>query len=316
MQQENLQKKIFKDAFKEFIIYCRVKNLSSSTNDYYEECYGYFTGFFDEGNLVNEITENKINEYILWLKNTTKLNDISINTRLRGLRTILYYFMKLGYLKKFEINLIKADKNIYETYTPQELDLLLKKQNVKDCQFSDFRNWAISCTLLATGVRAGTLINIKKEDIDLDNDLIKLTKMKGRRQNMMPISNTLHKVLAEYMKYRGGEDTDYLFCSQYGDKLTVNALGHSIRKYNRKRCVAKTGLHLYRHTFAKLYLESGGNIFNLQKLLSHSSLDMVKNYINIFTKDLQKNFNELNPLEQMQKSEKKHISLSTKRGGK
>ena len=44
--------------------------------------------------------------------------------------------------------------------------------------------------------------------------------------------------------------------------------------------------------------ENGGNVFKLQKLLSHSSLDIVKEYVDLFTSDLQKDYDSFNPLEQ------------------
>jgi integrase/recombinase XerD len=105
--------------------------------------------------------------------------------------------------------------------------------------------------------------------------------------------------LAEYIQYRKGELTDYLFCSIYGEKLTPNALGHSIRKYNIKRGVGKTSIHLFRHTFAKNWILAGGDIFRLQKLLGHSSMDIVREYVNMFSDDLQKDFDRFNPLEQI-----------------
>ncbi|MCR3761907.1 site-specific integrase, partial [Clostridium felsineum] len=65
------------------------------------------------------------------------------------------------------------------------------------------------------------------------------------------------------------------------------------------------------HTFAKKWILSGGDIFRLQKILSHSTLDMVRVYVDMFTSDLQKDFSTFNPLDQLK--QKSFISL---RGGK
>jgi integrase/recombinase XerD len=59
------------------------------------------------------------------------------------------------------------------------------------------------------------------------------------------------------------------------------------------------------HTFAKLWILNGGDIFRLQKILGHSSLDIVKEYVNMFSTDLQINFDEFNPLENIKVNQKK-----------
>lgn len=311
--KKQIQNKIFKDAFKEFILYCRIKNLSNKTLDFYEESFEQFTKFFDENKYCNLIDKKIVDDYILYLKNNTNLGDVSINTRLRGLKAILNYMMKLDYIKTFHITIIKADKPIIETYTVAELKLLLEKPNLNKCKFSHYRNWVIVNTFISTGMRLSSLINIQVKDLDFDNDVICLTHMKTRRPLMLPMSNTLRSVLLEYLQYRHFEkDNDWLFCSEYGYKLTVNTLGKALRDYNRKQGVMKTGIHKFRHTFAKMYLQNGGSIFKLQKILQHKTLSMTKEYVEIFTSDLQKNFNTFNPLEQLQEH-KKHIKMKTKK---
>lgn len=305
--------KILKDAFKEFILFCRVKNLSTKTLDYYEESFEQFIKFFDENNYCKSITKETIDNYILYLKNNTNLSDVSINTRLRGLKAILYYMMRLEYIKSFHITIIKADKPVIETYTTAELKLLLEKPNLKKCKFSLYRNWVIINTFISTGMRLSSLINIQVKDLDFDNDVIYIKHMKTRKPLIMPMSTTLKKVLLEYLQYRQAKkDNEWLFCSEYGYKLTVIGLGKGLREYNRRHGVMRTGIHKFRHTFAKMYLQNGGSVFKLQKILQHKTLTMTKEYVEVFTNDLQKDFNALNPLEKIQ-GQKKHMDMN-KRG--
>lgn len=308
MQKQVRNRKI-EEAFKEFIRHCRVKNLSSKTTDYYEECYEAFTKFFSDDMNTSSITKDIIDDYILFLKNNTSMSDISINTRLRGLRAVLYYFMKFEYIKVFKIELIKAEKKVKATYTDAELNLLIKKPNIKKCSFNEYRDWVIISYLLSTGNRASTIVNIKIKDIDFENNIITLEKTKNRRQQLIPISKTLSEILREYLQYRNGETEDYLFCSIYGAKLTVNALEHSIRKYNFRRGVNKGSIHLFRHTFSKKWILAGGDIFRLQKILGHSSLNMVKEYVNMFSDDIEKDFDKFNALEQLQNNKGTYIKM-------
>jgi integrase/recombinase XerD len=91
--------------------------------------------------------------------------------------------------------------------------------------------------------------------------------------------------------------------------LTSDKLSHGLANYNKKRGVMKTGTHRYRHTFAKNWILNNGSVFKLQKILGHSSLDVVKNYVNMFTNNLQKDFNDYSPLESLRDS-KVHIRMN------
>jgi len=307
MQTENGSKNVC-EGFEEFIKYCRVKNLSSKTISYYKECFRKFTEFFSEEKMLDEITEETIRDYILHLKANTEANNTSINTRLRGLRVMLNYFMKQGYMGSFKINLLKTNKKIKETYTNQELKILLEKPDLKECNFAEYRSWVIVNYLLATGNRLNTIINVKIEDLDLEEGYVKLRRTKNNHEQIIPISRELSKVLLEYLEYRKGDPEDYLFCNKYSKKLTPNAAKIAIRKYNRRRGVGKTSIHLFRHTFAKKWILAGGDIFRLQKVLGHKSLDMVREYVEMFGQDLKKDFGKFNALDQLVE-QKEHINM-------
>lgn len=108
-------------------------------------------------------------------------------------------------------------------------------------------------------------------------------------------------ILAEYLGYRKGNETDYLFCDSYGNGITKRSLQSSIQNYNNSRGVQRTSIHLFRHTFAKKWILNGGDVFRLQKMLGHSSLDVVKEYVNMFNADLQNQFENFNPLDRITK---------------
>ncbi|WP_427340272.1 tyrosine-type recombinase/integrase [Caloranaerobacter sp. DY30410] len=217
--------------------------------------------------------------------------------------------MKLGYLDEFKIKLIRSEKKIKETYSDKELEFLLKKPNMNNCSFAEYRNWVVINYLLGTGNRLSTVVNLKIKDIDFENGLIKIEKSKNRRQQVIPLSKTLERILLEYIQIRRGEPDDYLFCNIYGQKLTTNALSTAIRKYNQKRGVMKTSIHLFRYTFAKKWILAGGDIFRLQKILNHKSLDIVKEYVNMFTDDLQNKFEKFNALEQIKGNSRNKIKI-------
>jgi len=290
--------------FDKFIAFKKIKNLSPESIEYYEKCFKFFTEHYPENRPCSEITKDVCLGYIQHLRRTRpKLKDITLNTYLRGVRALLYYGMELGHLPRFKLELVKAEKEIKETYTDEELTLLLKKPDIKRCGFTQYRDWVIVNYLLATGNRISTLLNIKIGDIDFTDSMITLTKTKNRRQQVVPLSRTMVQILKEYLLYRQGTPDDFLFCNVFGTQFSKGGVQTSIREYNRNLGVEKTSIHLFRHTFAKKWILSGGDIFRLQKLLGHSSLEIVKEYVNIFGADLKAQYDIYNPLESMYRSQ-------------
>lgn len=256
--------------------------------------------FLDTSNISNtkEIKASVVDDYILDLKNSGKFKDVTVNTSLRAVRAIIYYFQRLGYCNQYKINLIKFDKESKEPYTHHELKLLLERP--KTNIFSVYRNWVIVNFLLATGVRVGEIINIQIQDINLDEAMVKIRKGKSRRERYIPLTKTLISILIDYLEIRQHDlTTDYLFSNSYGLKFREDSIKHAIAKYSQRRGISKTSIHLYRHTFAKMYILNGGDIFRLQKLLGHRSLEIVREYVNMFSNDLKKDFDSYNPLEQI-----------------
>ena len=123
-----------------------------------------------------------------------------------------------------------------------------------------------------------------------------LRTVKNRKQQIIPLTKKMLNILTEYLQYRGGKPDDFLFSSVYQEKLSTNAVVKAVRRYNKSRGVNKTSSHLFRHTFAKLWIKNGGDVFRLQKILGHSSLDMVKKYVNLYSHDLKDNFENFNPI--------------------
>lgn len=89
----------------------------------------------------------------------------------------------------------------------------------------------------------------------------------------------------------------YLFPNKEGYKLTVNALKHAMAKHCELRGVDKTSIHGLRHSFAREWVRGGGDVFKLQKMLGHSTLDMTRKYVRLFDTDLQDGF--VSPLDKI-----------------
>lgn len=295
-----MSQRVLADCANEWIRHCKTCNYANATVDYYYNTLHNFYLFFHPSNTLDQIDTSLIQEYIIYLQGKG-IQDTTIRTYLSGLRTILYYFMERNWMDKFKITVPKSREKIKEIYTDDELLKLLKKPNLKTCTFAEYRNWVLVNYLCGSGQRANSVINIKIKDVDFFNGIVRLEETKNKKQTLLPLSQSLLKILDDYLVIRKGDPNDYLFCTEFGTQMTRSALSSSIRTYNLKRGVDKTSIHLFRHTFATKWVRQNGDIVKLQHLLCHNDIKTTQKYLNMTLSDLQEDYEEMNPLETLLK---------------
>lgn len=286
---------------------CKQRNLREATINHYKQSYTQFYKFFNPDMPLCDFTQQSYNDYVIYLCEQLN-NDISINAYLRDLITTIHFLQSEGYIKPFIMKSIKVDKVSVETYTDEELILLLKKPNIKKCKFIEYESWVISNFLFSTGVRQRSLINIQVKDIDFDNNIVNIRVTKTRKPLLIPLNLTMINILKEFLRYRQNKNKDdWLFCNVYGQQLQKSTFYNMMCRYNHRRGVKTTGLHRYRHTFAKQWILNGGNVVTLSRLLGHSNLSTTQNYVNLLVSDVAKQVDEINLLDKF--SGKKFIKM-------
>ncbi|MBK1809172.1 phage integrase family protein [Clostridium sp. YIM B02505] len=297
IQREN--DKTFKDGFEEFIDSCKARNLRPATINHYQESYKSITRFLDEQMLIKDIKQSTVDNFVRDCKDKLDISSQTLFTYTRDLKTILYYFMRMEYMKEFKIKLPQVDKKAIETYTDAELKILLKKPDLKNCSFVTYRDWTLINFLMSTALRLNSFINIRIRDLDFENEVVYVNTTKNRKPLIVPLNKTIIKILKEYLKVRQYKDeNDYLFCNVYGNQLNKKTINGSLIRYNRERGVTTTGIHRYRHSAVKRLVLANMNPVFIQKLLGHSSLLITQNYINILVSDLKQEMKGFDILEQ------------------
>jgi integrase/recombinase XerD len=261
------------ETFSDFIISRKTKGLAEKTLQSYQSQFQAVAKHMDVKMDIAMLQKADLDAMIISMRDAS-LSPNSINSYTRTLKSFFSWCNEQG-ITRLNIPLYKAEETVKETYSDAELAALLKKPDIRKATFAEYRDWVIINFLLNCGSRAATVRAIQIRDVDLDGGMVFYRHTKNRKAQVIPLCSAMVAILREYLRHRGGETADYLFCTETGSQLTENGLRQSIARYNTRRGVQKTSIHLFRHTFARKYLiDCGGDAFTLQKLLGHSTLAM------------------------------------------
>ena len=246
-----------------------------------------------------------------YLTEVREVGEQTVLSYFRDFRAFMYYAMDCGYVERREIKIQSTEPPIKDVYSEKEIRLLLRAPYTED--YVENRDWVVVNYLLGTGNRLNTVINLKVKDIDLEDGYVNINVQKNHRTTRQGLPTRLVEVLQEFIKdYRSDSDGEPLwekplFATKYGEKMTRQGLYQSISNYNLARGVNKTSIHLFRHTFAKMWILDGGDILSLQKTLGHSSSKMAQRYANLYAQDVKEKIEQHSALSQQRISNGKTI---------
>lgn len=308
------------DAFEKFINSCLVNKLSEYTIKNKKVAYQDFQKCLGENADIiytNQLTDDTVDDYKLFLINKGNISS-TINEKISTIMSFFNYCFERGWCEKLYVTYLQKEETFYEIYTDAELEKLLEKPDMTTSSYPHYRSWVMVNFLYSTGVRQRTLINIKIEDLDFKDNIIKLKVVKNKKQMYIPMSKHLKEVLQEYLFHREGKPEDYLFTDKYGNQLNSDVIRGALIRYNGRKKVETQGTHRFRHSFATHYIRNGGSVVDLQHLLGHASLEETQKYVNLLITDLKEHNNNFNPLDNFVNKYRnnKKITIKMKKGGK
>lgn len=169
---------------------------------------------------------------------------------------------------------MKTEKKILATFNRSQVDAFLR---FRPKNFSGFRLHALVALLLDTGLRIEEGLSLQRDQIDLENSLVKV-KGKGEKHRIVPTSFELRKVLFRWL---ARHEFSLVFPTLQGRRLTQRNLLRDLKFLGKKLGITgvRVSFHTFRHTFAVNYLRAGGNLFYLSKILGHSSVTTTERYL-------------------------------------
>ena len=193
----------------------------------------------------------------------------------------------------------KAARKIVNTFTVEQVNSVLKVIPIK--RHAGYRDYAIIIALYGTGLRSAELTGLKLEDVDLVGGQIRVMG-KGGKQRSVYMSATVFKVLFKYRhNWRPKVKSDYFFVQENGQPLSRYYLAHRLQAYGMKAKISgvRCSPHTLRHSFAVEYLRCGGDVFTLQRILGHSTLDMTRHYAEVADSDVEESQKAYSPAEKL-----------------
>lgn len=291
------------ELFMLYINECRIKNLADVTIKGYEYAYKYFKIWLSRDITCDDVTQDLINKYVLYLKDKLGKPQ-TVNSYQFKISPVIKYGCRKGYIKdNIVFTHLVEQEHIKDIYSKEELAVMLKKP--KGNSFAEFRTWVIINMLLATGIRATELRELKIRNVDTINRVLSLEHTKNRKPRVIPIPSSLYLVLKEYLYIRNGSESECLFCNIYGEPLPRTTLQMRVTKYCKSRRLTRYSLHLFRHAFITECVKNGMPIVFLKRITGHSSFAQLNRYYQYNPTDLVDIVDNYNPLERLVARKKK-----------
>jgi site-specific recombinase XerD len=291
-----------RDALALYADHNEAEGKSPATNDWYRRRLGVFATWMEARGTpaVGDISVPVVELFTVQLRRkTTKfennpftptregsLSSHTVNSYVRALRAFSTWLHQAGYFEENVLASVKpprTHKAVVDTLTDAEIDKLIG--SIDRSSAIGVRDYALIVTYLDTGARCGELLDLRMEDVHLDEGWL-LLDGKGNKERSVRLGATAKAALRLWERQArpamAMESCPYLFVdARVGGKLSVGAVEQRIEQIGKKALPGRrVYCHLFRHTFSTNYLVYClGDELHLMATLGHTTLLMVRHYV-------------------------------------
>lgn len=245
--------------------------------------YSFFVEKFLGKNNKNstELNEDDAKAYLSEMFDTKSKNTIMLAA------ASLKFFYKEILKKEFsQVKMPKKDRRLPEVLIKDEVKKLIDSTD-------NNKSRLIVSMLYSSGLRVSELVNLKVEDLNLQDGTGWVRKGKGGKDRLIIISSNLANELKAYLENK--KDNIYIFSKEKA--LTTRNIQKIIKRTKERAGInKKVTPHTLRHSFATHLLEQGIDIRTIQAMLGHASLNTTQVYTHISSEQIKKVKNPLDML--------------------
>lgn len=282
---------------------------------------GYLEAFLASRRLstdVGQIGPGEIRAFILYLQGKRcfsghpfnkalerGLSPHTVNCYLRSVRAFWSWLVSEGAVAQnpFQrVKIPKAPRRVIPAFSDSQLAGLLGVINTS--RDEGYRDYAIILTLLDTGLRVSELVGLRPDDVWLEDGVLKVMG-KGGKERLIPMGKRVQRLLWNYVRRFRPEplapNSAPLFLTQDGRPLTRSRVQKMMTRYGDRADIkgVRCSPHTLRHSAAVRFLRNGGDVFSLQRMLGHSSLEMTRRYCELADIDVKRTHMRASPVDNL-----------------
>lgn len=164
--------------------------------------------------------------------------------------------------------------------TKEELTYFLNSINTNTRK--GIRNYTLISIMYDSAARASEIINVKVNDLNLNNNPSISLYGKGKKYRTIPITENSKELLIKYIELEKLNNFSYLFSGSKSNKATPKMISHIIKKYAKLSNISKNiHPHSLRHTRAVHLLEAGIPLVYIRDILGHESVTTTEVYARV-----------------------------------
>ena len=293
-------------TYQDFLNYLKYeKRVSPHTVTAYEHDLSQFFSFLQENLEVYQLEDvqtEDIRAWVISLLEDEELQAKSVNRKISAVRAFYRYKLKIkeiSYNPTLVLQAPKVPKKLPQYVDQKDMAHLFEDVPFEET-FEGLRDRTILELFYATGMRLSELLNIKTQDIHLQDNTIKVLG-KRNKERIVPFGNKMSELLTSYMenlqkKFNEGTKNNYIFVTANGDQLYPKAVYRIVRKYlDMVTTIDKRSPHVIRHTFATHLLNNGADLNAIKTILGHSSLAATQVYTHNSIEQLKSIYKQAHP---------------------
>jgi integrase/recombinase XerD len=291
------------EAIKGFLMDWELREHSPSTLKLYRSCLGVVARWLEDEQgvtMVEEVTIAHLRAFMLHTQqrpadavNPTKrpaangrtLTTASLQSYVKSIKVLFHWLVDEEVISRnpaLRLQKPTGPKRIKVTFSHAHLNALFGT-----CDLTHplgFRDYVVMLVLLDTGIRVAELCGLTLDGVH--EGYLKILG-KGRKDREVGVSPTTAKFVWKYVQqYRlAADDTvTALFTNFAGQPLRPSGVEKLIQRAREAAGITDIPVtpHKFRHTFARTWLERGGELYSLSRLMGHSSVKVTEIYLEDF----------------------------------
>jgi len=248
------------------------------------------------------LNHKSVREYLTYLQQQG-LSRATMSRKLAALRSFVKYLCRENILPNNPIAAVstpRQDKKLPRFLYPTEVEMLLNAPNKSTP--AGKRDVAILEVLYACGLRVSELVGADLDDINWEEELIKV-RGKGNKERIVPIGKQARQAVQDYINHgrlalarKASPSSPAIFLNKSGQRISQRSIRNIIDKYMEEIALNQAiSPHTLRHSFATHMLNNGADLRSVQELLGHIKLSTTQIYTHLTRDNLKTIYNDTHP---------------------